>query len=92
MGHTFRVYSVDRDGNRHDTEKTIVVKELPTFSRTRQIQSIGSVVLDLFELFGFTQYAAYYRPRISETNPNDLVIWYSYNEGEKPTWYLSRGA
>lgn len=93
MGHNYRIYEVDRDGLLHNTGKTVSVVTMPIFNY-RGLCSRGSIVEDLFAVFGFTQYSASYGIEISGTNSNDFNITYRYHCGDmgvKPTWYLEKG-
>lgn len=91
MGHRYRVYEVDRNGVRYYTDKILSVKEMPLI-RDGLLCNRGSIVHDLFAIYGFTEYAPSYG--ISITNHDDFNITYNYptdNVGIRTTWYLEKG-
>jgi len=92
MSHRYEVYDVDLAGNKHYTGKIVEVVKPPTFDGYSIIDR-GSVVQDLFKLFGFTQYIANYTPRRVRDTKDDIELTYHYiSLGERPTWYLKKGS
>jgi hypothetical protein len=95
--HQYKVYDADLSGNRYDTGKIVEIKEPPMLNGYGEFITYGSIISDLFNLFGFTKYVAMYRPRRRD---NDYEIVYSHNvegaitpesNGTRVVWYLARG-
>ena len=78
MSYTYKLFEVGPDGAEHDTGKEVV------------INATEHIVVCVFELYQFTQYANYYR--IAGTLGDEKIhIYYNYiDAGDKDTWILRK--
>lgn len=84
----YQVYEVDANGKKHFTGKTINISSL----KEKDYISYGEkavIIGDLFQLYGFTQYANSYQCFVAEDGI-DIKYNYGQPEGEKSTWFLKK--
>lgn len=94
----YRLFDVGTDYILHDTGKIVDVKTPPQFDERNQLTNRGSVVSDLFNLFGFrSDYdGGYYPINYFYANGTQIIaadaIGIMYNITNRPlTWYLRKG-
>ena len=73
----FRLYECCPDGSLVDTNQLIMCNETKVYN-----QAGGTVVKDIFDKYGFTQYVDYYS--VVSSNDRDITVLYNNNK----TWVL----
>src|SRR5258708_30554006 len=93
--HKYRIYDVDLDGKRHDTNKIISVATMPEVGYYGDVINGSTILKELFNIFGFNKYTNMYKLRLVNDGSWNVFYENSVAAAITPTthgfsviWYL----